>query len=624
MFKENTTLIDLNHIAEDLGKDNIVFRELNKEVYDSLETLHNRELVRKIYSGRYTDKGDLEKYLNTKLSDIINKEFLSQMTDIGKAARVITRHLEKGNRILYVTDYDVDGITSAVIAHKFTKYVYEHDNFEVLVNKREYGNGINNTITDKIISIYKHQPFDLLITADHGSHDKNNLTRLKNELGVDIIVTDHHLIEDESSPLNVVDAFVNPQRPENNGFLKNITGANVLYFTLLHAWFRLIKRNPELENFVKQFENINTETKWDYIYYLINYVGLTVISDTVDLKCYVNRKLLIKALSTINSKRIKHDTFWTLVKDEISDSYFIDETVLGFGIIPVLNTPGRIDNPRMSYELMTIENIEIAKMLYKDILVLNDTRKNIQHTALKKDNVIKYENDKVCVVLAEDTDGVQGVIANNILFSGKHKLVVCFTKQINNGEEVYIGSGRLKVEEANLKEIVDNIDKKSDLVISHGGHKAAIGIKIKPDLKKFYELLVEEVDKIKEFEKEEQIEIDEYIYSNKKIFTSIYDVRAAGPYGMGYPQPVFVSDVYLHSYRVFNKNGKTYINAKVKLSVLSNFMLNLFYAVPDKEKHLVSDLKTASKLRLVYNISINTYMSTNTVLLNVLKMIVKE
>ena len=604
---------------------NIKLRPINEDIYNKLETLHNRELVKKIFSSRFKDFEEFKLWSETKLSDLLTKEFISKLTDVEKASKIIKDAVVNKKRILQFIDYDVDGITSGVVGYKMFTKLFEHDNIEVVVNKREYGNGLNDTMLYKLIKMHKENPFDVLITSDHGSHDRNNLEALKKELDIKIIVTDHHLFDNETSPLGIVEAFINPQR-DNDPYLKQITGTHVLFYTLLYAYLDLIKEYPEYE-FPKPELNLNTETKENYIYYLINYIGLTIVSDVMSLRNYINRKFLTKALKNINSKLIEQDTFWSVVKERVASTYFVDEVTFGFDIVPVLNSPGRVDNPRLSFEFMIEEDPEKSKMFYEEILSVNDRRKDKQVKSLNRDDNIELKSEDLIVMLIKNSEGIQGNIANNVLTMENYTAAICFTEHRVGDEKILIGSGRLKGD-LNLKDIMDRVNEKCDLLISYGGHKGAIGIKIKDDLETFFKLVDEELKndlkKLKEVKKDkEEILVDDFVFSNKRLFTSVFDMKTAGPFGLDFERPLFASKVKMHSFRVFKKNGKTFLNAKVKMSELSAYLVNLFYTFTkqDYEDNLLEKLKYCKDMILVYTISVNTYMSTNKILLNVEKII---
>jgi len=498
------------------------------------------------------------------------------------------------------------GITSAAIAHKFFLDVYEYDNIEVVVNKRSDGNGINSALTNMIINICKNDDdIGLIITSDHGSNDKLNIETIMSETSIPFIVTDHHLFDQDTAPTSAT-AFINPQRYDNN-ILSDMTGTGVVYFTLAHAF--LSNGNPD-------------KSKLDKMYYLITYIGLTLISDCMDLKNFVNRKLLIKTLSDLNSLNIKHDPFWSLTIRKNAKTYLMDETTLGYDVIPMLNSPGRIADARLSYELLMSPTEDIAELLYEDIKEINKNRKDIQSKAVDVGKKEEYTDGKIKVMVVDDSDGVQGIIANNVMYNDNYKIVIVFTKKKRFDGYVYIGSGRSQEDGLNLKDVLTEVANKSDIILKHGGHKKAIGVKIKPNLKEFYDLLKEEVSKYDVVEIKNTY-VEDYIFSTKKLLLTMFDVINAGPYGIGYEKPMFCSDFYIESYRIY-KRSNILLSFKVKFDPNTESNMSVFYSIKKNElEHIENELKRTKFIRMTYSFNVNSFRSQNKILLQPTKIVFK-
>jgi len=604
------TTIRYSELINDLEEDNIVFG--NKDgLYNSLDSYYTSKLHKAIIANRYKDITHIELYARRTLKDILSKDFIEdKLPDVTKSAPIINDVIKRGGKILLVTDGDLDGQTSAVIGYKFITEIYGYSNIEIIVNKREHGNGFNNTITDVIL---QYTDVDLLMTSDHGSSDKVNLTKIKNKLGCPVIVTDHHLFKEETVPKNM-DVFINPQNYDNE--TKDITGTHVLYYVLLHSFYKS--------------KNDVTEEELDKIYYYLTYVGMTTISDCMDLKVYINRLVVQKMMQYLNSKYTKHDTFWKYIVKNLNDSFIITETTIGYKLNPLLNSAGRVDDPRLSYELMISNDMVRTNELYTKIKEVNNIRKNLQSNAVKQDNLV-YENGIVKVLLADNSEGVQGIIANNVMYGEDYKVVICFTQhtEVTNvdGNEVVtttlIGSGRSQDENLHLKNLVEEINNDTNLIIKFGGHQKAIGIKMVDDIKSFYDVLTQKVDKASVVKKETVI-IDDYIYTVKKLVTTLVSSMELRPYGIGFEQPLFCSDMYIESFRI-SRNNKQFLTLKLRMYKDSNFVMTAFYNVKKQEiESLDKFLKYNKFIRVVYNMSINSYLNYNKILLNITKIIYKK
>ncbi|RLE47481.1 hypothetical protein DRJ25_02305 [Candidatus Woesearchaeota archaeon] len=598
--------LPLHEIISGLANDDIEIKKPDSKIINLLSKYFTSNVTKKIVANRYKDVSMVEKYFNTKLHDILNIEFIEKwLPDVSKSTPIINDVIAKGGKIVLVIDSDSDGVTSGAISHKMLNDVFHHDDVEVFVNKRADGNGINTVLTGLIIKYCEEEEVSLIVGSDHGSNDRVNVTKIMDVTKVPVIITDHHLFNKEDAPFNA-EAFINPQRYENN-ILADMTGTGVVYFTLLHA--RLIKGNV-------------TKEELDKIYYLLTYVGLTLISDCMDLKNYINRKILIKTLTDINNMKIKHDPFWELIIAKNKSTYLIDETTLGYNVIPMLNSPGRIADARFSYELIMSPSLDIANMLYEDVKEINTKRKELQTKALAVGKKEEYTDGIVKVMVVEESDGVQGIIANNVMYDDGYKIVIVFTRQRRHDGYILVGSGRNQEDGLNLKDVVTAVSTKSDFIIKFGGHKGAIGIKMKDNLKEFFDLLKTEASRNKVEEKKTTY-IEDYIFSTKKLLLTLFDVINAGPFGIGYEKPLYCSDLYIESYRIY-KRSTVLLNFKVKFSKNAASSMGVFYSIKKSELAEVEEkLKSTKFIRLTYSFNVNSFRNQNKIQLQPTKLIFK-
>jgi len=591
-------LVSFPVIKRDLKeKDNINIVEITNNHF--LSKFYDYDLKKKIVSKRYKEYDDLKKYLTSRLKDFVKNDFLDKhLPGVKEASTTIIEAIKNNAKIMIVSDMDADGVTSGAILYKMFKNLLNYDNIEVVINKKKYGHGINKHLVSILKDKYKKQPYGLMITSDHGSHNRENLSELKNSLGIKIIVTDHHLFKEEESPKDI-DGFVNPKRvKEKETDLYHITGTMVAYFTLVYV-FNIL------------FPNRGKE-KEEYLYYLMSYLGLTIISDCVDLKSYVNRKILIKALTTINNTKIKHEPFWNLMLNMHSKIYLIDEDVLGFNIIPEINSPGRIDDPYASFLLLTAETMDNVRDDYDYVHNVNNNRKEIQKNALKTGEKIEYTDGSIKVMFVDNTDGIQGIIANNVLVNENYNMVIVFTRHKVDNETIYIGSGRSKEGAININELLSEIEEKEDIIINFGGHANAVGVKIKPDLKKFFNILKKYLKK-KQIKPITEMVVEDYIYSFRKLLLNIFATIELAPYGKGFEKPLFASDFRVVNYRFIKNKTSNFLSMKVSF-VKSKNVINVFYPIKDIEfEQLQQDLKYKRYVRMVYSFNINTFRNYNKV-----------
>jgi len=598
--------ITYNNIKKDLEKDYIKVKEPNNEVMDKIKDFYSSNLQRVILANRYDDVEEIEKYEKYTLEDILSPSFIEKNFPVVKeSTKLLLDTIDNNEHIIVVSDYDVDGVTSGAIVYYMLHDLFHYDNVEYIINRRDYGNGINKTIVNKLVKYDKDKKIGLLITTDAGSHDEESYKVLKEKTDMKILVTDHHLFSDNNYPESV-DVFANPQRFETD--FRYITGTFVAYYVLLHAY---LARHPILTPEVK-----------DFIYYRLTYVGMSTISDCMDLKRFINRKVVKYTLQELNAKHSFHDPFWEHFTTTVNKTYITEDT-LSYNIVPMLNSPGRVSDPRISFELLTSNTITRTEALYKEILSINNTRKNKQNKALSTKDKIEYTDGIIKVVLIEDINGVQGIVANNYMYEEGYKAVIAFSKMKVNDEIILIGSGRSQDDNINLKDILDAISARSDIIISYGGHAKAIGIKIRNNLKAFYDEFKKEVDSRKVTEIK-FIEVEDYIFSMKKIITGLADIDVLSPYGIGFPRPRFAGDFRIVSYRISERSGY-YLSLKLNINTNTTAVISGFYVVKNSElEDIINNLKYHKQVRLVFTLDLNTYKGYNRIQLNVDKIIFKK
>jgi len=598
--------INSDVVEKSFLEDNIVIDKTNMEMKEFLDRHYSSYLQQNVISNRYKTTEHLTKYYDTKLEDILTKEFIEDnMPEVKISTPIILDVIKNNKKLIHSHDGDCDGITSGAIVSKMLKGLFDYDNFEIFTSSRNDGYGVNDKVTEAIL---KYKDISLVMTSDHSSSDRKNLTRIKEGLNCKVIATDHHLFEEKTAPLNM-DVFVNPQRDTCSKDFKDLNGTHVIYYTLLHAFL-----SSDIEV---------TEDKKNYYYYLLMYVGLTIISDCMDLKNYINRKIVIKMLTMMNSKHTKHDMFWKVTINRLRNSKIFDESTIGYNVSPIINSSGRLGIPRLGYELMVSEDLDTTMKLYDDITEVNKTRKERQDVAVKSDKNLSYNDGKIYIGLMEGSEGVQGILSNTVMFNENYKVAIIFTRTKVKDKYILQGSGRSQDENLHLKNILDNISKKHDIIITHGGHQKAIGIKIKDDMKLFYKILKEEIDKTN-VKKIENFRVSSHIYSDKKLILNIFDMIDIGPFGIGFEKPNFVSDFYIESYRVFKRN-KYFVTLKVKLDKTSRNSFTVFYNVKDKDiEEFDKGIMNHKYIRLVYTIGLNSYRNFNSILLNGIDMKFKK
>jgi single-stranded-DNA-specific exonuclease len=290
------------------------------------------------------DRGiqDAEAFLNPNYDDR-HDPFL--MKDMDAAVSRILEAVQKGERICVWHDYDCDGIPGgALLSEFFGKAGYP---VRTHVPERSDGYGLNETglrtLADEGVS--------LVITVDCGITDNGEVAFAKT-LGVDVIVTDHHLPQKELPPAIAV---VNSHRADDEYPCKELCGTGVA-FKLVEA---LIQKGP--------FDIPPGWEKW-----LLDLVALATVADMVPL-VGENRTLVRWGLTVIHKGR--RPGFRAIFEREKIPIRFVTEDDLAFSVAPKVNAASRMESPRLAFELLSTDSFERAQELAEKLETLNKKRR---------------------------------------------------------------------------------------------------------------------------------------------------------------------------------------------------------------------------------------------------------
>ena len=487
----------------------------------------NKEIIDLILAKRFNIDKDFDKKYKELTEPSYNLlENIDKLKDVDLASEVIKEGVEyslsNNKKVVILTDYDCDGINSACVITKIFKYLYtEHSPFITIINKRQYGNGVNfDSLKD--INI---EDIGLLITADHGSSDESVYKELKaKNKDIKIVVTDHHQIDPKNPPTSI-DAFVNPQR-EDSTFSKNISGCNVAFLVMLK--YAIL--------FNKDKTGVNTLNN------LLELVGdslaITTISDVMDVSDPYNRWICHTCFKYISSNL---DYVIEFLKHKGPLTY----NFLSYKLIPLINSANRTHCEEVGY-LALNGDIEALTTLLNS----NSTRKSETESLIKTAKCggdIYGSNGKV--VLVRTTLAVTGVIAARIGSECKRP-TICF----NIGDDSFHGSGRSMVKNFNILAVVKEIENEyPDMFIKVGGHKEALGIEIKKDVN-YLDTFIQVFDK-KVTEVLKSIEVDDdYIDVDISDINLelVEEISKLEPFGKGFEEPIFrskitIEDIFIYS-----------------------------------------------------------------------------
>ena len=487
-------------------KYNWIYPNYDENFIKELESYSISKNIAKILNARnITDMTSVKKYFSDEYEEGYDP-FL--MHDMQKAVDRINEAIENEEKILVYGDYDADGITSTVLLVE-TLISIGANVSSYIPNRFEEGYGPNKEAFTKIID----SGITLIITVDNGIAGVEEVD-LANELGCDVIVTDHHKIQDT---IPNAYAIIHPEHPEGNYPFKRLAGVGVA-FKLAHA---LLEIFPD---------------------FLLDLVAIGTIADMVSITDE-NRIFVKQGLELINEDpRIGLKMLLELSGIDTK----IDEQTVGFYIAPKLNSIGRMDSAKLGLTFLMAEEPVTARALAEQIEQYNIQRKQVTEDIVK-DVISKIENSEkkqknVIMVSGEYHEGVLGIVASNIVEKYQKPVFI-----MNEKEGVLKGSAR-SIFDFNIYVAMNKI---SDLFLAFGGHTLAAGFSFeKSNFEKIEEFLDNEFE---EFKQNNDLKANK----NIDIVTSLEDISyqflnsldALKPYGMDFEKPT----VLIENAMVLNK-----------------------------------------------------------------------
>ena len=437
------------------------------------------------------------------------------MPDMEKAVGRILRAVDKKEKTVIYGDYDVDGVTSVSILYTYLKELGLSPEYYIPSRSTE-GYGVNN----EAIKQLAEKNVTLMITVDTGVTALDEVA-FAAELGIDVVVTDHH--ECLAELPNAV-AVVNPRRADSKYPFCELAGVGVVY-KLLCA---LEERRTGSSQGVRKF---------------IDLVAIGTVADVMPL-IDENRLLVAEGLSILNSAprlgiaallraSSKND------KKQSKPIQKITSSVISFTIAPRINAAGRIESAEKAVKLFLCDSEREADSMADELCEINRRRQAeenriIDEAAEKINKDLDFENDKV-IVLAEENwhHGVIGIVSSRITERFAMPSILISFDENNVGK----GSGR-SVKGINL---VEALTYCSDLLIKYGGHELAAGLTVnRENFEAFRERINEFVrENASDSERAVLVEGDAYLSPEDINIAQANELLMLEPYGVANPSPMF-------------------------------------------------------------------------------------
>lgn len=507
------------------------------------------------------DESSLKKFLDPSLEDLHDPYLLH---DMEKAVERIRQAIERGELILVYGDYDADGMTSASII----KESLEQLGAECLVylpNRFTDGYGPNASVYKYFI---EQQGVSLIVTVDNGvaGHEAIDLAQ---SMGVDVIVTDHHSMQEV---LPDAYAIVHPEHPESNYPFKHLAGCGVA-FKLACALL----------------EEVQVE--------LLDLVAIGTIADMVSLTDE-NRIMVQYGLEVLrNTQRLGLQELFEVAG--ISSSDLTEETI-GFQLAPRLNALGRLDDPNPAIDLLTgfddEEVHEIALMIQEK----NEERKEIVQAIYDEAKNMVDPSKSVQVLSKEGWNpGVLGIVAGRLLEELGQTVIV-----------LNIEDGRAKGSARSIEavDIFEALDPHRALFIAFGGHAGAAGMTLEAEqLDALSEILETYVkDKGIDAKCKSQLYLDEELDLENLNLDTVKSFERLAPFGMDNQKPIF----YIRYFQVENARSMGAGDSHLKLRISKGTAS--FEVVAFGQGAKATEFAQIKQLELAVTLSVNQWNGQTT------------
>lgn len=368
------------------------------------------------------------------------------LKDMDKAAARITHAVDNMKKIAVYGDYDADGVTSTAMLYSYLE-TRGADVIFYIPQREGEGYGMNMGAVEYL----KEQGVSLIVTVDNGISSVQEVARA-NELGIDVVVTDHHRPQEIlPDAVAVVDAY----RPDDTSPYKHFSGVGIA-FKLLMA---LEDGAGDVEDLLEAYSDL---------------AAIGTIGDIVPLTGE-NRTLIRAGLERLSQS--DRPGVQALLENAGIAGKTLTSTNVAFTLVPRINATGRMGAPERAVRLLISGYEEEAEVLSEEICADNEERRRVEaeiaEAAFADIEAKGYMKDRVVVVDGENWHhGVIGIVASRVTERcGKPCMI------ISRGETEAKGSGR-SIEGFSLFEAICAC---GDLLIKFGGHPMAAGITLKPE-----------------------------------------------------------------------------------------------------------------------------------------------
>lgn len=567
------------------------------------DKLTNEQVVTLLLKSRHIK--NLDEFLNPPSPlNFSLKDFGLYEKSFEKVLKILKSIKGKNQTIVIYTDYDADGITGGAILWE-TLYLLGFKVMPYVPHRKLEGYGFSKKGIDNVKKQFNPA---LIISVDHGITKVEEIEYAVS-LGIKIIVTDHHLKGEKI-----------PKKAEAIFHIPVLSGSGVAYFFAKEI-FSSFSNNVTMKQFNNELLGFNFKT---------DYLALATIGTVADLVSLIGPSRSVVKYGLEAFKKIKRVGLKQIIKESGIENKDITPYDIGFIIAPRINAIGRLEHAIDALRLLCTNDVKRAEKLAKHIGLTNKDRQNLVEKSVyearltiirgaklanfysttfvdevkNKQDFLKLVGNKnltvrdlpKVIILVSDHwhEGIIGLIASKIAEEFYRPTLV-----LTKTNDHYKGSAR-SIPSFHITEFLRSFKK---YLIDVGGHKQAAGFTIEAkNLNLFTTAVTNKSEKIiKDKDLERKIKADLKIPLSKIDLSLVKSLGQLAPFGIGNPQPIFLSEGVIINAQLF---GKT--NNHLKIFIKDNDSLPL-ELIAFNQSNQFSKLSRGNKINIVYTLEIDRW-----------------
>jgi len=483
-------------------------------------------ILRRLYSARGVTGSEQLDYTLQRLVPV------HSMSGIDAAVELLLKH--RNNRIIVIGDFDADGATSTALVIRCLREFGINDAGYLVPNRFEFGYGLS----PEIVRVAAERSPELLITVDNGVSSVAGVEEA-HRLGIEVLITDHHL---PGAELPAPDAMLNPNLDDNDFASRHLAGVGVAFY-LMAALGRTLEA-----------DGLSGAARVPARY--LDLVALGTVADVVRLD-HNNRVLVAQGLQRIRAGKAVPGIAALFEQAGRSLARAVS-TDLGFVVGPRLNAAGRLEDMSVGIECLLTDDAQAAARLAAMLDEINKERRSIE-TKMRQEafayvDAIDAQDLPACVCLydGEWHQGIVGLIAARVR-ERCDRPVIAFARE---DDGVLKGSAR-SINGVHIRDLLEAVSSaKPGLITKFGGHAMAAGLSIQEQrFSEFSASASEQLGRLyPDADFSGAILTDGDLPADAMNLKFAKVLREAGPWGAGFPEPVFTGNFEIDEQRTVGEN----------------------------------------------------------------------